>query len=184
VAAHVRPPAGRRHQLHRESRHRPDRGPRPGRRQTGAGGNDGPTASLDPEALVGTGPRAPRFRGFASPGRRACKASGRRLTIRRADRRRKPPTGVLKPGGLAYSWWSYPVGPPSRRSCHVGDLTRHRRRPLGPASSLHSVRMLPPTLPHPGQARSPCAARNVASPRSAPARVRRAWRSRRLPSSR
>jgi len=40
VAAHVRPPAGRRHQLHRQSRHRPDRAPGHGRRQTRASRND------------------------------------------------------------------------------------------------------------------------------------------------
>ena len=41
-----------------------------------------------PGARAGAGPRGARLRGVASPGRWACKGSGRRLTVRCADRRR------------------------------------------------------------------------------------------------
>ena len=79
---------------------------------------------------------APRFQGIASPGRWACSVSGRRLTIGFAGR-----GTIFRP---AYSGlWAVPTRgghTPSDllhgRSYHVGDLTRPRRRTLGPASSL------------------------------------------------
>jgi hypothetical protein len=99
---------------------------------------------LDPEAPRLRWPAVtPKFQGIASPGHWACPGSGRRLTIGFAGRRT-----VLRP---AYSGlWALPTRgghTPSDllhgRSYHVGDFTRHRRRPLGPASSLFRSRCCP-----------------------------------------
>jgi len=90
---------------------------------------------------------APKFQGIASPGRWACSGVGTSPDHRLAGRRT-----ILRP---AYSGlWAVPTRgghTPSDllhgRSCHVGDLTRHRRRVLGPASSLFRVQVLS-TLSH------------------------------------
>jgi len=97
----------------------------------------GRATSLDPEAPGWRWPAWPQnFRGSRRRGVGPAQGSGRRLTIDLAGRRT-----ILRP---AYSGlWALPTRgghTPSDllhgRSYHVGDPTRHRRRALGPASSL------------------------------------------------
>jgi pimeloyl-ACP methyl ester carboxylesterase len=58
---------------------------------------------------------APTFQGIASPGRWACYGVGTSPDHRFWPAGEDPAAaGLLRPVGLAYSWWSYPVGPPSR----------------------------------------------------------------------
>jgi hypothetical protein len=99
---------------------------------------------LDPEAPSWRWPAWPQsFRGSRRRSVGPAQGSGRRLTIGFAGRRT-----ILRP---AYSGlWALPTPgghTPSDllhgRSYHVGDLTRHRRRVLGPASSLFRSRCSP-----------------------------------------
>jgi hypothetical protein len=99
---------------------------------------------LDPEAPSWRWPAWPQsFRGSRRRGVGPAQGSGRRLTIGFAGRRT-----ILRP---AYSGlWALPTRgghTPSDllhgRSYHVGDHTRHRRRMLGPASSLFRSRCSP-----------------------------------------